>query len=729
MTLYLFQGMSFNPDTRELTGAEGTTEIKPKNAEVLAYLLQHRDRVVNRDELLETIWKDVHVADQSLTKAVTELRTALGDRARNSLYIKTVLKKGYKWVCEETREEHPAPLPSPQPAPAPARQAILPQAAPKPRLPWIAATVVVLLSLSAWQVMKTADVGDEQTETSLYLPRLAVLPFSNRTGDAEKNWIEMGLRDLVCQNLNRLGYFDLVPLNDLVRTLDREGLPEIGLDTDLSRISKNLDFRYLIATDAHLTEDGAWRLQLRILDARGGEETHSVSGSALAEVARHAGYALAGKTGYPMDAPSSSPGTDEFTSQSYAKGMQFLENREYEKAANHFRVTLDNDPAMTWAKFQLARARQYTEEQDESQALFADVIEQARATGNPIMEAEALRYQGLIHRKSARWEEAVRYSQEALAIYRNLDHLSGIILSQNQLATVNAQKGELDQAGALLQDSLSLLPLLGNRYVESQTLIKHGTVLSMRGKTAEARAPFERALALFRELGDARNEAAVLNNLGNIANLHRDYAEAAEIYEKTLALRQKLGNKPGEARTLLNLGLIAVVGGQIPLAYERFNAALTISREVNNEFLECHALNGMGRWALMARENDRARTWFETARETATRIGARSLHTESVCLLAHLALVENRPDKAAELLAGLNSEKEPRRPVYLTTMASVVYAQGRFKEALEFQTQARERAGPRWGERDEAVLNTYAYAAEVNQSRPLPGNAVYLPIF
>ena len=76
----------------------GSTEIRltPKAAGVLEYLAERATRAVTRDELLDYVWRDAFPTDDVLSHAITELRRALGDSARNSKVIETIPKVGYR---------------------------------------------------------------------------------------------------------------------------------------------------------------------------------------------------------------------------------------------------------------------------------------------------------------------------------------------------------------------------------------------------------------------------------------------------------------------------------------------------------------------------------------------------------------------------------------------------------------------------------------------------------
>lgn len=79
--------------------------VEPKAFRVLLFLLQNPGRLVTKDEIVASVWKDNVVSDNSLTRAVAQLRRVLGDDTRQPLYILTVPTIGYRFLCEVSATE------------------------------------------------------------------------------------------------------------------------------------------------------------------------------------------------------------------------------------------------------------------------------------------------------------------------------------------------------------------------------------------------------------------------------------------------------------------------------------------------------------------------------------------------------------------------------------------------------------------------------------------------
>src|SRR5215213_2545061 len=100
--------------------------LEPKAMNVLLYLLAHRDRLVTKDELLEAVWKDTFVTPNALTRAIAQVRKALGDDAHEARVIETVSRRGYRIIAAVVQSPVPDLSVSAVPTPAAASVAAAP---------------------------------------------------------------------------------------------------------------------------------------------------------------------------------------------------------------------------------------------------------------------------------------------------------------------------------------------------------------------------------------------------------------------------------------------------------------------------------------------------------------------------------------------------------------------------------------------------------------------------
>jgi DNA-binding winged helix-turn-helix (wHTH) protein len=99
---YLFEGFSVHDSRYELCRDGVPLHLEPKVFDVLIYLLMHRERVVTKDELIDSVWDGVVVTDSALSKCVANLRKTLGVTGRSGQIIKTVHGRGYRFVAQVT---------------------------------------------------------------------------------------------------------------------------------------------------------------------------------------------------------------------------------------------------------------------------------------------------------------------------------------------------------------------------------------------------------------------------------------------------------------------------------------------------------------------------------------------------------------------------------------------------------------------------------------------------
>src|SRR5690348_9226037 len=74
--------------------------LTPKAFDVLRYLVEHADRLVTQDEILETLWPETYVNPEGIRKYIREIRKVLGDRPDQPQFIQTLTKRGYQFIAE-----------------------------------------------------------------------------------------------------------------------------------------------------------------------------------------------------------------------------------------------------------------------------------------------------------------------------------------------------------------------------------------------------------------------------------------------------------------------------------------------------------------------------------------------------------------------------------------------------------------------------------------------------
>ena len=95
---YVFGDYSVDVGARKLTRGGRTVSLPSRVYDVLVYLIENRNRAVQKDEIISTIWNEVVVTDDSLIHAISVLRRALADERQNPKYIETIPRRGYRFI-------------------------------------------------------------------------------------------------------------------------------------------------------------------------------------------------------------------------------------------------------------------------------------------------------------------------------------------------------------------------------------------------------------------------------------------------------------------------------------------------------------------------------------------------------------------------------------------------------------------------------------------------------
>jgi pimeloyl-ACP methyl ester carboxylesterase/DNA-binding winged helix-turn-helix (wHTH) protein len=121
---FLFGDYALDPDRRELALRGEAIAVEPQVFDLLLYLIRNRDRVVTKDDLLDAVWEGRVVSESTLTSRINAARRAVGDSGARQETIRTIARKGFRFVATVTAPEDTAsPQASPPPAP-PLRQEV-----------------------------------------------------------------------------------------------------------------------------------------------------------------------------------------------------------------------------------------------------------------------------------------------------------------------------------------------------------------------------------------------------------------------------------------------------------------------------------------------------------------------------------------------------------------------------------------------------------------------------
>lgn len=602
--------------------------VEPKVFALLAYLLQRRDRVVTKDELLEALWPRSAASAGVLARAVMKARTAIGDDGEPGL-ISTVPRVGYRLVAPQGTGGVDAP-----PA-AGAHGARL---------------------------------------------RLALLPFENATGDPALEWIELGLMSLLAHELEADSRLSVIALPSLLAAIEaaQGAADQAGAVRD--------------AVGAHLVVDGrverdglGYRLQLRAAGtpAPAPFEVAAASGGELAQrTARELLSALF--PGSPPIEVAVIASNDPLAVTTFARGLQAMARQRWRQALNLLKMTLDLAPGCPVVMLELLRTIAALADLDEGRPVARRLLARAERQGDLLLAARVHLALGRLHLNRMALVQAGYRVEKGLRLMGENgppDELAHGHLLRAHIAGYRQQMGE---ANAALDQVRILCERSGNRVMP---LWRLNTLAAMEG----SRGAYERAAELAmqsatgaRELHALRllvtactNAVMALSLLGRLAEAA---AHAEEAYATALLLKSD-GDLTGAAASACLLYRLT----RTPAAAQRIVASLP-NVDTLKPMERQWALQALGHHAASVGEHAQAALHFGRAlqlhRETTNRLNEEGALAWLVCALVQsgqLAEAEAEIDRAER---GLRADQREFQRVLWHCRALLAHAGAHARDAL-----------------------------------------------
>src|SRR5260221_3065162 len=127
---FFFTDHVLDRDRRELRRGSKAIALEPQVFDLLVYLLESRDHVVSKDELIDSVWGGRIVSESTLTSRINAARKAIGDSGRDQKLIRTIARKGFRFVgalrSQQAGDESPDDAAHPAAEIGEASRAILP---------------------------------------------------------------------------------------------------------------------------------------------------------------------------------------------------------------------------------------------------------------------------------------------------------------------------------------------------------------------------------------------------------------------------------------------------------------------------------------------------------------------------------------------------------------------------------------------------------------------------
>jgi len=525
---------------------EHVVDLTPKLLDLLLHLVDHAGTLVTKEELLDALWPGANVTDNALAQAVSELRQAIGDDAATPAYIKTVARRGYRFIARVDAVESGGSAPAAAAPPA----------------------------------------VDQ-------LQSIAVLDFTNVSGDPASAWLAAGIAETVSGDLRALGTFRVIDRGRVMEAIRRT-------NGSLDAVAADLNVA-LVVVGSYQCHGERIRITARIVNVAGGEAVADAKIDGLLagifELQDNVVAQLAQELGMGPP-PASRRGTRQETSsldayRAYTEGwlqLESLDVREIPRAIESFEraIQIDNRYALAYTGLASAELAAYegtrsenTPAQDvltraidharravaiddtiaESQATLALVLASAWKTAEALQAArravklEPSNWRHFFRLGHASWgSERLHAAASTLALYPDF------AFAHFQSAMVHVARGHLRDAEVVLRQGAAVQDRQierGDRYPALGLHWLLGLVRLAQDDLDEALREFdrERALALPHRLYGREFQRDAMHARGACLLRLGRHADAAECFEQAVQLY------PDHAPSHLGLLLVARATG------------------------------------------------------------------------------------------------------------------------------------------------------------------------
>jgi TolB-like protein/Flp pilus assembly protein TadD len=195
---YIFENYAIDTDRRELHRGANAVSVAPQVFDLLDYLIRNRERVVSKDDLIKAIWNGRSVSDAALTTRLNVARSAIGDSGDEQRLIKTLPRKGFRFVGQVREAQGPA-----------------------------GATVTGNLEEEPKRALPLPDK-----------PSIAILPFTNLSSDPEQDYFADGMVEEIITALSHFRQLFVIARNS--------SFTYKGRAVDVKQVGRELGVRYIL---------------------------------------------------------------------------------------------------------------------------------------------------------------------------------------------------------------------------------------------------------------------------------------------------------------------------------------------------------------------------------------------------------------------------------------------------------------------------------------------------
>jgi TolB-like protein/DNA-binding winged helix-turn-helix (wHTH) protein/Tfp pilus assembly protein PilF len=334
--------------------------LEPKALRVLTLLVSRAGRLVDKQELLESVWPDTFVEENTLTRTIAILRRQLGDTSRDSKLIETVPTRGYRFIATVEIMPSPATVPSPVPsgqtehpmvpsetvvevasvADSQASEVSLPKSkAGNPKLRWLLFAVCLGLAAILCLWIRHRLLHAEEPIRSL-----AVLPLDDLSPGTREDYFADGMTDELITELARIPGLRVVSRTSVMQ--------DKGTRKSLAQIARELGVDAIVEGSVARSGERV-RITAQLIDARSDRhlwaQTFEEPAGDILSLQDNVAREIALQTSSVLT-PAAQAGltnakhVNPEAHDAYLRGLYFIQRRDGDLAVSYFRKAIALEP-------------------------------------------------------------------------------------------------------------------------------------------------------------------------------------------------------------------------------------------------------------------------------------------------------------------------------------------------------------------------------------------------
>jgi eukaryotic-like serine/threonine-protein kinase len=606
----------------------------------------------------------------------------------------------------------------------------------KPRRVWVAAAVVLLVTVLGLAGYFVARKSTSEGNAARPRRSVAVLGFKNLGSDKNQNWLSTALSEMLTTELAAGDKLRTVPGENVARAKADLALPDaesLAAET-LSKVHSILGTN-LVVLGSYLDLDGQIRVDVRVQDASAGETVAKFSQvgteAQLFDLVRHLGETLRNECGAgevtPEQATSiraSQPVNTE-AAKLYAQGLAKLRSFDSMQARDLLIQAVAKDPAYAMAHEALAEVWSQLGYDDKAK----DESRRAFELSAGLSRQDALGIEARFREETREWTKAIDIYHSLWTVFPD-DPEYGLRLAsaqvsagrgQDALLTINAlwkiaaptgndpridlaessaaaSLSDYKRAETAIERAILTAWRQGSEGLRAEALLRQCWALRNLGDPGRAMAAGQQAGDILGRVGDLRGQARSLTCVADVLGDQGQLSSAQTMHERALELARKIGAQKDIAGALINLGNVQAYQQKLNESTRQYQLALALANSIGDKSQALLAQDNLGANLSLQGDFTAARKSFEESVRTAEEIGDQAGIVEALINLSSVSYLQGdlrsaKEDLEKSISKARQLQLKSRLAMAVASMGDVLFAEDDLRGAEQSYQQSLTMRG------------------------------------